>query len=856
MKKFFAKYRFKIIVFLTILFTLVNLINLYFVLEISPQSNDECLWMQKKVAEDSVEIIFNKVKFEGVTWEAGIRDGDRLISINDIEVKNIFKAQLILNRVAKGDSADYVVSRNGEVFETKVEIKKLINFQALGYVLLSLIWVLVGFIVIAAKPEGKVQRLFFTLGGLFTLASVSSFFFVGITQNPYFYIDWMIILIDLLWMVGATFLPFVLVHFFWIFPREAKIIQRKYTRKILFYTPIFLLSVNIILRFIYFYFSPVDIFNIPVMYKLIFYGVFSLLAFVAFIIGFISLLKSYLKLESATERTAVFIILISYGIGIMAIIYTSTLANVLADSIFNSPEYFMPIIAVAIIPIAFAYSIFRYSLMDVTDVIKNSVYYFTATVSIAGTYFLVIYLLGQNISQALSKEYQGLIAAVIFIFFAIVFQSTKDKFQNILTRKFYPEQFAYQNVLVRFSSEISVIVGLENILDKTVNTIVDALKIRHFAILLKDNNTGNFVLKRGVGTKSSEFIISNKEKRIKSFIDSKLELRLTPVIERAEFEKVFPEEMELLKKEEIFTVIPLMIKNKIIGLLLFGLKYSGAQFAGKDLELLIASANQIAVALENARLYESEAEKMKIDRDIENAKQIQESLLPKEIPYVPNLTLCGKMVPAMQIGGDYYDIIKISDSKLFVIIADVSGKGLAASFYMSKIQTMMRLYCSADKSPKEILQEVNSIIYRSIEKNWFITLSIGLFDVERKKLQFCRAGHTPLVILKQNDISLIKPAGLGIGLEKGDIFNSTLEMVEMDLEDEMIFSFFSDGVTEDMNEKGEMFGVERLTSLMMKNKALLDCKLILDTVLQEGKNFRGGKEQSDDITLVIAKYKE
>lgn len=854
MKKFFAKYRFNIIVAFTIVLTAINLLNLYFVLEVSPSSNDECIWQPKKVTQDSTIIVFNKVKVNGVTWNAGIRNGDRLLAINDNEVRDVFDAQLVLNRVEKGDSAVYTVARNGEVFETKVEVKKLINFTGLGYVLLSLIWVIVGFIVLMAKSDGRVQRLFFTIGAMFTLASLSTFFFAGISQNPYFYVDWAIIVVDILWMIGITFLPFVIVHFFWVFPREAKIIKKKYTRKVLFYVPLTLLAINLTLRLLFFYYSPDNIFNIPVFYKLIFYGLYSLLAFVAFVIGFISLLRAYMKLESKTERTAVFIILISFAIGLLAIIYTSTLANVLADTIFNSPEYFMPIIAVAIIPIAFGYSIFRYSLMDVTDVIKNSVYYFTATISIAGTYFLVIYFLGQNISHALSDEYQGLIAAVIFIFFAIIFQSTKDRFQNMLTRKFYPEQFAYQNILVKFSGEITVIVGLDNILDKTVSTIVDALKIRHFAILLKDENDGYFKLKRGVGIKSAALVISDNENKIRKFIQNKIDLHLPPVIEREEFGKVLSNDAESLINEEIATIIPLFIQNNIIGFLLFGLKHSGAQFAGKDLELLVATANQIAVALENARLYESEAEKLKIDRDIENAKAIQESLLPRQLPYVKNISMCGKMISAMQIGGDYYDVIKISDNKFFVIIADVSGKGLAASFYMSKIQTMMRLYCKGDKSPKEILQEVNTLIYNSIEKNWFITLSIALFDVEAKKIQFCRAGHTPLLLINGENTALIKPRGLGLGLEKGEIFNSTLEMYEAPLADDMLFTFFSDGITEDMNAKGEMFGIERLASLLLQNRELNDCQQIMTNIFKNLENFHAGREQGDDMTLVLVRY--
>ena len=117
----------------------------------------------------------------------------------------------------------------------------------------------------------------------------------------------------------------------------------------------------------------------------------------------------------------------------------------------------------------------------------------------------------------------------------------------------------------------------------------------------------------------------------------------------------------------------MVIKSRVIGLLQFGLKQSGSQFAGKDLELLYAAANQAAISIENARLYRSEADKLKLERDLDLARKIQQSLLPKCNPDVHGLDICGQMIPAMQVGGDYYDLISISPTRLFVVVGDVSG---------------------------------------------------------------------------------------------------------------------------------------------------------------------------------------
>jgi len=852
MKYFLLKYKKNFFIGLTVILTLLNLANLFFIFKIAPQSNDECLWRTKKISPDSTVIFITLVKKNGVTWKAGIRDGDQLLAINGREVKNTRYAQFILNNVSEGDSANYLIKRDNKTFIAKVKVKKLINFRALGYTLLSFIWVLVGFVVILAKPEGEIQKLFFFIGVSFTLASTSSFFIVGFMQNPYFFVNWLVIIVDLLSLVGTSYLPFFLIHFFWVFPRRAKIISKKYTVKILYVIPTILLFLELILRIKYFYFSPTNLFSKPTLILILAVGLPSILTFVGMLIGLISLFRSYLKLENKRERNAIFIILTAYTIGIIAIIYTSTLANVLADTVFNSPEYFMPIIAVAIIPIAFGYSIFRYSLMDVTEVIKNAILYGVATVTLAIIYFLVIYVLGENIGQALSTEYQGVLTAAIFIIFAIVFQSTKDKFQTLLTKKFYPEQFAYQKVILKFSNEIASIIGLENILDSTLQTFVNALSIKHFAILLKEGDEV-YVLKRGEGTRTDEFKLRDLNSNLKKFIEKKQKLNAPVVIEDTDFEIVLPNNYKLLLKEEIHTIIPLIVKNKIVGLLLFGLKRSGANFAGKDIELLTAAANQVAVAIENARLYESEAEKLKLERDIENARKIQESLLPKDFPVLPNLEICGRMLPALQIGGDYFDLIKVSDNELFIIVADVSGKGLSASFYMSKIQTMMRLYCKAGNSPTKILSKINEEIFGDIKRNWFITMSLALFNSSTSTLKLVRAGHTPLYLRRDNKLLQYQPTGIGVGLAEKSIFDENLKEITLKLQKGDLLLFYSDGLTDSMDPSGKLYGEERLKEIFKKVSPAESCNSILTQILKSEKNFRNGAPQNDDITLIVLK---
>ncbi|MDP4172340.1 MAG: SpoIIE family protein phosphatase [Bacteroidota bacterium] len=853
LKTYIQKNRQKIIIVLTAILAVYGFIALYFIVEVRPVSNDECLWLAKELKPDSTVIYFDKVKVGGVSWNAGIRNGDYLLEINNVRIKDLTTATIVLNRVRAGNYAKYLYEHNGRTYETEVYVKKLVSYGNLAFALLALIWLAVGFIVIMAKPNGYVQRLFFRIG--MSMILFLSFVFIPNMKDPRALGLSRIIVVevfDTFWTFGSIFFPFFLMHFFLEFPKPYKIMEKKWVKRLIYTVPSVLFALTYLGKAYLLIIHP----NPGVFNK--FVQSISYSPIIGYILGLILLLISFIRLKDPKERKPIFVIVVSYILGVLAIIYSLAIVNVIADTIFNSPELFTPIILIAIIPVAFAYSIFKYQLMDVSVVVKNTIIYGTATIAIAAIYFLTVYGLGQSIGSFIGTEYRNAIAAVSFVVFAMVFQSTKDKFQDLLTRKFYPEQFAYQRVILKFGSDVVSIVGLDNILDSMNETFVKSLNLKQFAILMAESKTAStengeckFNLVRGTGV-DDNLCISDSKMSLTHFVREKITLKMPLSIEQQEFSTAFPEQYEKLSNSEIFTITPMIIKSKVIGLLCFGLKRSGSQFSGKDLEILCAAANQAAVSIENARLYESEAQKLAFERDLENARKIQESLLPKSIPEIAQMDIAGIMTPAMQVGGDYFDIIKVSPSRVFVLVGDVSGKGLSASLYMSKLQTMMRLYCQDGKSPKEVLVEVNRRIYESIERNWFITLNLALFDTERKTVKFCRAGHSPLLLLCGNEMSEYQPKGIGLGLEVGKIFSDTLEEIEIGMETSQTYAFYSDGVSEAMNKESELFGVDRLTHVISENQTE-SSQMIIGSIMNSLESFRDGREQNDDITMVLIK---
>ena len=737
-KRLYIKAKPKLLIGVSLILILIAFLNIYYTVEVRVTSNDECLWVAQNPMADSTAIFFDKVKVGGVSWNAGIRDGYQLIEINNNPLKNLRQTQAILDSVNSGEYAKYVVKKkDGSLLETKVYVKKLIQFQLLALAMLGVIWMTIGFIVLMAK-QGSIQKVFYLTGVSLVLAMVFILFpqqagKANILGKIY------LVILGTGWCFGMSFISFFMMYFFWIFPRPFKFVQKKLFKRIFFGIP----TVISVLFIIFIFFAVNKIGGGNLLVNTVFNGL-ALFAVLGFLVGCISLFINYRRLKNKEERKPLLVILISYVLAIIAVVYTAQIAPAIADTIFNSPEFYTPIILIIILPISFAYSIFKYQLMDVSIVIKNAIIYGAATITLAAIYFFVIYVIGQSISQAIGTEYQQVIAGVFFIGFALVFQSTKDKFQDFLTAKFYPEQFAYQKMLVKFSNEVASMVGLQNILDSTRDTLVEALMINHFGIMTSEPDKKSYVLVRSIGIENKKLALQSVG--LQKFVQNKTLMGKSAVIDREEFSEVFPGQEELLVAENIYSIIPMVIKSEVVGLLLFGLKHSGALFAGKDLDLLSAAANQTAISIENARLYLMEAEKLKIERDLELAKKIQLGLLPRCIPEINGLDICGEMISAMQVGGDYFDMIPVSDKKLFVLVGDVSGKGLSASLYMAKLQTMMQLYCTDNKSPKEILIQINKKLYQEMEKSWFVTLTLALFDMESRKVIFCRAGHVPVIV--------------------------------------------------------------------------------------------------------------
>jgi phosphoserine phosphatase RsbU/P len=248
------------------------------------------------------------------------------------------------------------------------------------------------------------------------------------------------------------------------------------------------------------------------------------------------------------------------------------------------------------------------------------------------------------------------------------------------------------------------------------------------------------------------------------------------------------------------------------------------------------------------------SERERLKKEMEIAAKVQLSLLPKEEPKIPGYEIASVSIPAVEAGGDYFDFVKLSNNKMGIAIGDVSGKGVGAAIYMTLTKGILQAHAEEDASPRNVLGKVNRLLYKTIEKNSFVSMFYAILDVNNNKILYSRAGHNPGILCSQTngETKLLLGKGMALGLEEGSIFTSTLHEEEIEIKQGDVFVLYTDGFTEAMNFENELYGEERLINLIKNNRNLSSHDL-LSLVLKDVEDFVKDYAQHDDMTMLIVK---
>ena len=308
----------------------------------------------------------------------------------------------------------------------------------------------------------------------------------------------------------------------------------------------------------------------------------------------------------------------------------------------------------------------------------------------------------------------------------------------------------------------------------------------------------------------------------------------------------FTDETELPVKTLLS--VPMSLKGRMIGLLTLFNKKSESGFSSDDQRLLSIIAAQSAHVIEHARLLQKEQELFKLEEEYRMAKEIQLNILPKQIPAIEGYDIFAINIPAKEVGGDYYDFIKLTGNRIAFCLGDITGKGLAAAMLMANLQATLRGQALTQNNVCDNIKNSNVLLFNSTAENRFATLFYGELDFVNHTITYCNAGHDAPVSLFKNNITRLTEGGLLMGC---------FDFAEFEQKDKQIKSgelllIFSDGVTEAMNINYEEFGEEKLISIV-KSSQDLKVKELIEKIVTEVRVHSSKVEQSDDITLLAIK---
>jgi sigma-B regulation protein RsbU (phosphoserine phosphatase) len=297
--------------------------------------------------------------------------------------------------------------------------------------------------------------------------------------------------------------------------------------------------------------------------------------------------------------------------------------------------------------------------------------------------------------------------------------------------------------------------------------------------------------------------------------------------------------------------VPLIYKENVIGVL--DLEHTRRGYFTEDHKRTLTTlAAQIAIAIENARLYEQIArQEQRLERDLALAHELQFRLLPHSKPKIPNLEVSAKFVPARAIGGDLYDFIRYSLSRVGVVIGDVSGKGAPAAIYAALVSGILRSHAPIEPGPAEMLSAVNLSLGERRIDGQFVSIIYAVWDDERRTLQVANSGLPRPIYCHQGKIELIPATGLPLGLfDEADYDEFTYKASPGDL-----FVFYSDGILDARDRQGQSFAQERLEQIVLDCQSQsADC--VVSNIFKAVTEHAAGADPFDDQTVVAIRVKD
>ena len=404
---------------------------------------------------------------------------------------------------------------------------------------------------------------------------------------------------------------------------------------------------------------------------------------------------------------------------------------------------------------------------------------------------------------------------------------------------------------IEIANLINSELSLGKLLSNVMKTTKKALLADAVSMLLLDEKTEDLtfhVTLGNVGDKIKKISKLKKGQGIAGLVaQTGLPLNLDDVYKHSNFSPEFDKKTNY--RTRAMLCVPLKMRGKVIGVLqVMNKLVKPFTFSNEELEMLITISHSAAIAIDTAQMHKIILKEETLERDLKLAREVQESFLPKKLPLIKNYKFAALNQPALGIGGDFYNFFKLPANMLGIVLGDVSGKGISASLFMARLTSDLQYYTLLYPEPKELLTQMNKVLYERTKSGMFVTLVYILLDTKENRFKIANAGHLSPIYSGTEGVKFLchnEKKGPPLGIMEDIEYDQEI----FELEKDSSVTIYTDGVIEAKNYNGKLFGLKRLIKRI--ETCPRDPDIIIKNLIDKVDKFTITQGRSDDLTLLV-----
>lgn len=564
--------------------------------------------------------------------------------------------------------------------------------------------------------------------------------------------------------------------------------------------------------------------------------------------------------STADARRRMRVLTTGMGAGVGALLIVFVLLPHFGISLAEARYYwlrYLGLLVFMLAPLTLAYVVLVQRALDVRVLLRMGTRYALARATLWVVQAALIAVIGIRLLMPVFERRQpqasDILTAVVFLAVVLALRfGVSKRLQQWLDRKFFREAYNAEVMLNDLSDEVRHFTETRPLLETVAKTVCNTLHIRQIALLLRHGDS--FRVEQSVGVAADGALaLPAQASSIRYLANSSEPARLYRSDPDAWYLMAGTQERKALDALNAELLVPLPGRNRLMGVMALGPKRSEAAWSRTDLQVLQTVARQTGLALEVSELAHSlaaeAAQRERVNREIEIAREVQERLFPQEMPLIAGGSVAGACRAALGVGGDYYDLIHLEDGRVGFAIGDVSGKGISAALLMASLRASLRgVTLDNPRDFAKLMHKVNRLVYEASASNRYATFFFAAYDPRTRRLECVNAGHNPPVLLRGDQVIRLEAGGPVVGLLP---FAPYTEQV-LTLEPGDLLILYTDGFSEAMTRDDEEWGEERMIAAARAVQTGT-AEEVLRSLFRAADAFTAGAPQHDDMTLLILK---